>query len=316
MSRTSVVIVNYNGAADTAECLESLMKSQESTLLVVVDNASTTDGVEYAVAPYHDVKLICSPTNLGFGRGNNLGIGWALSHTGCEFIFLLNNDATVKPDTLIELQDVLDHHPEAGMAAPRIVMAEEPDILWYGGGEVDWRKGAARVPGYLEPANADTAMSARDVSFASGCAMLIRRSVLEQVGGFDPRFFMYEEDLDLCLRVQEWGWTIRYVPEAVVLHKVQGSQRKEGEGFLPIQHPRNPRLPFLMRHITKNRLLTMAAHARGSNAVRFWSFFPLFWTAKCLQFALHRRWDAIYAVARGVAEFWSARGEASTKFDA
>lgn len=305
MSRTAVVIVNYNGAEDTAQCVESLLESRELPALVVVDNASTVGGVEEAVASYTAVKLIHSPENLGFGCGNNMGIKWVLSDTDCEFIFLLNNDAMVESDTILMLEAALDEHPGAGVATPRIVMAEEPDVLWYGGGEVDWRKGSARVPGYLGLADASLALSARDVSFASGCAMLIRRSVLEKVGGFDPRFFMYEEDLDLCLRVQEMGWTIRYVPDALVLHKVQGTQRGQGEGFLPLQHPRNPQLPFLMRHITKNRLLTMTAHAKGSNAFRFWSSFPFFWAAKCLQFALHGRWDAVYAVVRGIVEFWS-----------
>ena len=313
MSRTVVIVVNYNNDQDTTQCVNSLQNSQKRPVVVAVDNASTIGDIEAAVGTYPDSKLIYSPTNLGFGRGNNLGIRWALSHTDCEFIFLLNNDAMVEPDTITKLETALDDHPEAGVASPRIVMAEEPDMLWYGGGEVAWRKGSARVPGYLGPADATLALSARNVSFASGCAMLVRRSVLQEAGGFDPRFFMYEEDLELCLRVQEMGWTIRYVPEALVLHKVQGTQRKRGEGFLPLQHPHNPQLPFLMRHITKNRLLTMTAHARGRDAVRFWTFFPAFWAAKCLQFALHGRWDAVYAVAKGVVEFWSNRGKPANR---
>ncbi len=303
MSRTVVVVVNYNGAEDTAQCVESLLSSSERPVLVVVDNASDMGGLEEAVAPYPKAKLICSPTNLGFGRGNNLGMRWALSHTDCEFIFLLNNDAMVQPTTLRELQDALASHPEAGIVAPRIVMAEESDVLWYGGGEVDWRKGAAKVPGYRGPANADTAMSARDVSFASGCAMLIRRSVLEQAGGFDPRFFMYEEDLELCLRVQEHGWTIKYVPDAVVLHKGQGSGRAQGEAFVPLWSPKNPRLPFYMFHLTKNRLLNMTTHARGVHALQFGTVFPVVWLLKCIQFLFHGRLDGVHAVLAGVREF-------------
>lgn len=315
MSRTTVIVVNYNGAEDTAQCVGSLLDLRERPALVVVDNASTEGGVEAAVSPYSEAELIRSPSNLGFGRGNNLGIEWALDNTACEFVLLLNNDATVGPETIEKLEAALDAHPTAGISAPRIVMAEAPGTLWYGGGEVNWWKGGARAPGFLGPADAELASRARNVSFASGCAMLIRRSVLEETGGFDPRFFMYVEDLELCLRIQECGWGIRYVPEALVIHEGQGAQRGKGESFLPLQHPRNPRLAFLMRHLTKNRLLTMSAHSRSWSRVKFWSFFPIFWSAKCLQLALHGRWDAVYAVAVGVAEFWSSRRKSPTTKD-
>lgn len=298
--------MNYNGAADVARCADSLLKVEDTPPLVVVDNASTTDGLDVAVADYPDVEVIYSSTNLGFGRGNNLGLRWALTHTDCEFALLLNNDAMVEPDTISRLEATLDAHPRAGMAAPRIVLAERPDVLWYGGGEIDWRKGSPGVPGYLGPADARPALTGKDVTFASGCAMLIRRSVLETVGGFDPRLFMYQEDLELCLRVQRSGWTIRYAPEALVLHRAQGSNRKTGEAFTPILAPENPRLPFYAMHVTKGRLLSMYVHARGTNALRFAAGFPAFFLYKCLQFVRHRRWDGIRAMLAGARQFVAA----------
>jgi len=302
MSRTAVIVVNTNGAADTARCAYSLSRVRQHPPLVVVDNASSTGGLEEAVAGYPKTKLLYSPVNLGFGRANNLGVRWAFSHTDCEFIFLLNNDAMVGPDTIARLENTLDDHPGAGVAAPRIVLAEQPDALWYGGGEVDWRKGAPTVPGYLGPADADLALAPRNVTFASGCAMMIRRSVLEKVGGFDPRLFLYTEDLELCLRIREAGWTIRYDPEALVLHKGQSWARKEGEAFTPILSPRNPRLPFYAFHVTKGRLLSMFVHARRSNALQFAWGFPAFCSLKCLQFALLGRWDAVRSLVLGAWE--------------
>ncbi len=297
-----MVVVNYNGAEDTRECAESLLGSNSPPRLVVVDNASSEGGVEEAVAGYPDVETIHSPNNLGFGRGNNLGIRRALSDPECEFVFLLNNDAMIEPDTIEKLEANLDDHPEAGMAAPRIVLAEHPEILWCASGGVDWRKGVARVPGYLGPADSKDALTSKDVGFASGCAMMVRRSVLEEVGGFDPRFFMYEEDLELCLRIQSKGWIIRYVPEALVRHKGQGSVRKKGESFVDIDSALNPSYPFYLYHRTKNRLLTASIHARGADAARFLTFYPAVLALTCARAARHRRWDGIRAVFSGLRD--------------
>ncbi len=301
MNRTSVIIVNYNGAEDTWKCLASLSNVGPAPDLFVVDNASTEGGVEEAVAGYPGVELIRSATNVGFGRGNNLGIRRALSETDCEFVFLLNNDATVEPRTIRRLEDALDEHPEAGVAAPRIVLTEDTGVLWYGGGEVDWRKGGVKSPGYMGSADSEDALREREVGFASGCAMLIRRSVLEQAGGFDPRLFMYEEDLELGLRIRRSGWSIRYAPRALVLHKVGGTQRRDS-GYVPELSPQNPRLPFHAFHRIKNRLLVMYLHARGGNALRFAVFFPVFLAYKCSGYALRGRWDGIRAVLSGLRE--------------
>jgi GT2 family glycosyltransferase len=299
-----VIVVNYNSAPDLALCVRALLKSREPPLLLVVDNASSEGGLEETIAGYPEARLIRSPENLGFGRGNNLGLRWALSNTGCEFFFLLNNDATVEPDAIEKLEAVMDAYPEAGMAAPRITLSQSPDTLWYGGGHVDWRKGSPAVPGYLGPSDSTLALRGRNVTFASGCAVMIRRSVLEQVGGFDPRLFMYQEDLELCLRVQRAGWTIRYVPEAIVRHKGQGSERKdEGEPFISILSPKSPRLAFYAFHVTKGRLLSMFLHARGMNAVRFLAWFPPYLLYKSLQYARYARYDGIRAVFGGARAF-------------
>lgn len=296
-------MVNYNSAPDLERCARSLLRSRERPLLVVVDNASLEGGLEEAIAGYPEVRVIRSAENLGFGRGNNLGIRWVLRNTACEFVFLLNNDATVEPDTIVKLEEAMDAHPEAGICAPRIALSEDPGRLWYGGAYVDWRKGAPAIPGYLGPADAALALTPRDVTFASGCAMMVRRSALERIGGFDPRLFMYQEDLELCLRTQRAGWSIRYVPEALVLHKGQGADRgKEGETFTPLLSPKNPRLPFYALHLTKGRLLTAFVHARGADALRFLVWFPAYSLYKCSQYAFRGRWDGIRAMSLGGRE--------------
>lgn len=296
--KTCVVTVNYKGAEDTAACVASLRESSVPVSIVVVDNTPNDLALEGALSPYPDIKLIRAPENLGFGRGNNLGIDWALANIDCEFIFILNNDAMVEADTMQRLEWAMDAHPDAGILAPRIVLAEDPNVLWYGGGEVDWRRGGGIVPGVLGASTAPLAMQSRCITFASGCAMLIRREVLDKIGGFDDRYFMYEEDLEFGLRAQKASYSIWYEPLALVRHIGQGSMRKGGT-FIGLWSPANPRLPFYVYHIVRNRLLTMYLHARNIQRLKFTIGFPMLIMIKLMQFIHHRRWDGVKAIFQG-----------------
>lgn len=300
--RVHAITINYHGAQNTAGCLASLNTSVAPIDLLVVDNTPNDPELVEVLKSHPTVKLLLSKDNVGFGRGNNMGIHWALTHTNCEVIFLLNNDAFIEPNTIANLKKSMDEHPDAAIVVPRIVHAEDPTKLWYGGGEVDWRRGSARVPGVPGSSESKIAMLPRYVTFASGCAMMIRSEVLMQEGGFDPRFFMYEEDLELSLRFQERGWRIWYEPKAVVRHIGQGSQ-KNRNGFVGRFHHRNPNLAFLVFHCVKNQLLNMSMHARGKNRLIFLGGYPIFIALKTLQWALHNRIDAIRSLVMALIAY-------------
>jgi GT2 family glycosyltransferase len=296
--RTCVIAVNYKGAGDTAQCVALLKRSTALVTIVVIDNTPNDPELEVALSPYSDVILIRAPENLGFGGGNNLGINWALAQTDCEFIFILNNDATVEPDTIAKLEFALDDHPEAGIVTPRIVFMDKPDMLWYGGGEVSWLRGGGKTPGVFGACDAPLAMQAREVSFASGCAILLRRKLMQQLDGFDERFFMYEEDMELCLRTQKLGWKIRYEPSALVLHAVQSSSRGE-QGYVAPLSPLNKNLPFYAYHFVRNRLINMRLHANGYHRLVFVVGFSLWIIKYSGVFLLHQRWDGLTAMFKG-----------------
>jgi len=174
----------------------------------------------------------------------------------------------------------------------------------YGGGVVDWKRGSAYPWNYQ--GEVELTAAPHPVSFASGCALMLRRKAVKTVGGFDPRFFMYEEDVDLSLRLLEAGFPLIYVPAAIVLHRVQGSTRKHGDIFR-LDSPDNPRLDYLVYYLIRNRLFNMHKHARGVNRLRFLSFFPALWSYKLLNYARHGRYDAIRAVLRGFADYRKMR---------
>ena len=171
-SKICVITVSYKGATDTAACVRSLRASVVPVEIVVVDTTPNDPGLRAALEFAREVNLIRASENVGFGRGNNLGIEWALANTFCEFIFLLNNDAVIYPETIERLEAAMAVNPEVGIMTPRIAHLDNPEKLWYGGGEVDWRRASAYTPGFNQSASAPLAMSERDVTFATGCALL------------------------------------------------------------------------------------------------------------------------------------------------
>jgi GT2 family glycosyltransferase len=306
-SKTCVISVNYRGSADTAACVKSLRASTVPVEIVVVDTTPNDPDLQAALKLAGDVKLIRADANIGFGRGSNLGIEWALKRTSCEFIFLLNNDAVVFPDSIQHLEDAMAAWPAVGIAAPRIAFLDNPSTLWYGGGEIDWRRASAFTPGYRLDASSPLAMTERDVTFASGCALFVRRLAAIRLGGFDPRFFLYEEDTEFCLRASAEGVRIRYVPRSLILHRVQGSIRNGASDPSDFWSVDNARLPFYAFHVMRNRMLNVHLHARRWQWIIAMLCFPLMLVRRSVPFLIGRRIDAIVAMFYGTFDSWRVR---------
>jgi len=300
--KTCVICVSFRGSEDTAKCVGSLLDSVEPACIVVVDTTPNDPEIENALKFAPDTTLIRASGNLGYGNALNLGAEWALAHTSCEFFLFLNNDALVLSDSIGKLESAMNFNPEVGVAAPRIVCLHDASVLWYGGGEIDWRRASAYTPGFNAASDAPFAMTEREVTFASGCALFARRSALEQLGGFDPRFFMYEEDVELCLRARELGIRIRYIPQALVLHRVQGSSRGPAKDRSDFWSCENPNLAFYAFHVMRNRLLNVDSHARGRARFVALAFFPLLVLRRAIPFIFGGRLDAVVAMFRGILD--------------
>lgn len=301
--KTFIILVSFNNHDDTLRCLESIKNAGYGKSVIVVDNCSVVPGIDEIKRHYPETILIKNKENVGFGRANNIGIQWVVTRRSSDFIFLLNNDTTISKSTIPALENSLKDDMRAGVATPKIVLMDSPDILWYGGGDIDWKKGGARTPGYMGKSNTRLANKGRYVTFVSGCAMFFRTSLLKQLGGFDKRLFMYCEDVELCLRTIKAGWKIKYIPESIVLHRCQGSQRLVKQKIYPLLHPRNPKLDFFLYHTTKNRLLIIKEHANFTNLMLFLSFFPFQMTWKCFTYLLNRRFSALKSFIRAIRDF-------------
>jgi GT2 family glycosyltransferase len=204
-----VVIVNWNTADDVAACVESLRGATGGRLarVVVVDNAST-DGSAELLERCTDVHVVHATRNLGFAGGANLGA----QHTGSRLLLFLNPDARVLPETIAVAADFLDAHPEFGIVGPLLV-----------DGDGAWQPSAGRfnVLGHLV---LDTRLARRQprrsraVDWIHGAFLLISRDLFRRLGGFDERFFMYGEDMDLCARARAAGYRTAIVPQARAVH--------------------------------------------------------------------------------------------------
>lgn len=307
LKRTCVVIVSYRGAEDTALCLASLHSSKVSVEIVVIDTTPYDPDLPRVLENFPQVHLIQARENLGFGRGNNLGIRWALEQTGCEFLFLLNNDASIFPESIESLESYLQSHSDVSIVTPRIGYRDDPERLWYGGGDVDWRRASAFTPGFNGSVTAPSAMQERDVTFASGCALFMRRTAMELVRGFDPRFFMYEEDVEWCLRASAKGLKIRYLPSVLILHRAQGGSKSDDADRTDFWSVKNPKLSFYAFHVIRNRLFNLLLHARGRDRLTALLFFPAYLARRAGPFLLGGRPDAVLAMWRGAADFWRNR---------
>ena len=212
-----VVMLAWNHCDDTLACVASLLHSTYQPLRVMVcDNGSIDGTPEVVAAAFPQIEVLELGRNLGFAAGANVGLRQAL-RAGAEYVLLINNDTLVAASMVERL--VAAVAPDTGIVAPLIYYAAAPDTIWSAGAlrsrwtleQIHDLRGQ-RDPGARPPT------LARD--FVPGCAMLIPRAVLEAVGLFDERFFMYYEDSDLCLRIRRAGYRISLVPSAQMWHRV------------------------------------------------------------------------------------------------
>jgi GT2 family glycosyltransferase len=227
MLEVSIIIVNYQSREKVFSCLRSIYASDISDLqieVIVVDNNSGDGiGLELSVK-YPQAKFIQNSRNSGMGSGNNLGIRRASAK---DYILILNPDTELRPDALKKMADYLEAHAEAGLVGPKLVYPNGtlqqsyfrfPSLLMPLFRRTFFGKFAKDYLDYYLLKNFDNTQVA-EVDWIMGSCLMIRKNVLDDVGLFDERFFMYFEDTDLCRRIKQAGWKIIYFPFAEATHQ-------------------------------------------------------------------------------------------------
>jgi len=232
----TVSIVSYNTSEPLRNCLASLQARRdegEVTLdVVVADNASTDDSVAMVRREFPWVRVVETGGNIGYGRANNTGLAGATT----RYVFVINSDTVVEPGALKVMRDFMDENPKIGCVGAQLILsdgstqtscARDPSLL-----AVFWEQTYLdkllpnnRITGNYLMTNWDY-KDRREVEQVCGACLFVRREAYEQIGGFDPAYFMYFEDTDFCIRLRRAGWPIHFVPEARILHLLGASSAK------------------------------------------------------------------------------------------
>ena len=245
--KITIIILNWNGAKDTIECINSIENIKNVSYdILVVDNGSEQDDYLELKNKFPEIKLIRSEKNLGFTGGNNLGIEYAMN-SNPDYFLLLNNDTTVESDFIDYLLGVFDKYKNAGIAAPRINYYNEPKKIWSEGGKISRFRGSGFA--YSERYEKKIETEYKSVTFISGCCMLIKREVIDKIGLFDINYFLYVEDTDLCKRTLDAGYKIYVAYKSKIYHKVSNSTKGNLSG-LPLYYVTRNRLYFSKKNFS------------------------------------------------------------------
>jgi GT2 family glycosyltransferase len=235
----SIVIATLRGGPDLEACLDSIRSQAYGKLeVIVIDNGSADAELAGIPARFAQVRVLRNEENLGFVGANNQGIA---ASTG-EFIFLLNDDTVLEPGALDRLVQALVEHPSWAVAQAKLVRMDDPGLLDTAGSFLT-ATGFLVHRGSGEPEEAFG--EADEIFAAKGAALIIRSDALRVVGTFDPDFFAYFEETDLCWRLWLAGWRVGFAPAARVRHKLGATA-----GGLPSE--------FVQFHSFKNRICTLA----------------------------------------------------------
>jgi hypothetical protein len=288
------VILNTNRRTDTLACLASLAESDYANLSVLVlDNASADGSAEAIATDFPAVQVLPLKKNLGYAGNNNVGIAAALAQ-GADWVFVLNEDTVQAPDCISRLVALGESDPQIGIVGPLVYHFDEPAVIQSAGGRLG-RYWKSVHTGHNDPDENHSLLAApRPVDFISGCAILVRRSLVEQAGALDERFFYYWEETEWCLRARRNGWQVMFEPRARLWHK--GVQR---------DYQPNPSVTY---YNTRNQLMLLAKHraplsvwlvawAEMGRTLTSWTVKPR-WRAM----RLHRD-----AMAQGVVDFLRKR---------
>lgn len=252
-----MVMLTWNQREMTLVGLASVLALEYPNLRVVlVDNGSSDGTIDAVRARYPTVTCLPMPTNLGFCAANNRGAEWLRQHLDPDYLLFVNNDIEVAPTMLSRLVEFMQDHPQCGATGPLTYYHEAPQTIWGAGGRIYadlcWFPPIMRDrpdPGLHRP---------RQVDWVHGCALMVRKEVVERVGLFDERFFIYHDEVDWCLRMKRAGFEVWLIPEAKMWHKVTQAVGLHS--------------PMMIYYTARNKLLFWWKHGHVADLGKFSAF--------------------------------------------
>ena len=296
MNRVAIVILNWNGADMMRRFLPSVVQHSPEADIVVVDNGSTDDSLQWLEHEMPQVRRVVLDQNYGFADGYHRG----LKEVEAEYYLLLNSDVEVREGWLQPMLTYMDAHPEVAACQPKLLCQWAPEMFEYAGasgGYIDalgypYCRGRVFATVEKDEGQYDDVVP---VLWATGAALMIRSADYWEVGGLDGRFFAHQEEIDLCWRLRSRGRGVVVVPQSVAYHL--------GGGTLPKGNPRKDYLNFrnnmllLYKNLPEDRL-------RPVMRWRFWLD-----ALASVQFLLKGQWGSFLAVWRARRDFLRLRSQ-------
>lgn len=255
-----IIIVNYNGLADTVECVESLKKCRYDNFeIIIVDNCSTDDSYDnlnYKYSSENNIYIIKSNINNGFATGNNLGIDLAKYHHA-NYCVLVNNDTIVDPDFLTPLVEFAEKANTPIILTGKILYYYDKKRIWYGGGFFDKYKGTGV---HLHGNELDDPQDdqIRSCNFICGCLLFMSLNVVDIIGPLPEEYFLYGEDTDYSLNALKHNIPMFYIPNSIIYHKVSASTKKLSN--------------FSYYYMLRNRFYVISKYEKGLYKISAYAF--------------------------------------------
>lgn len=293
MNKVAIVILNYNGKNFLEKFLPSVIQNSDDHAIVVADNASTDDSIEFMKAAYPDIRLIEMEKNTGFSQGYNI----ALRQIEAKYYILLNSDVEVTPDWVQPLVEFMDAHPLVAACQPKLKAFHNKTHFEYAGaagGFIDklgYPFCRGRIFDDVEPDQGQYNDN-KEVFWATGACMFVRSSLYWQLEGLDDDFFAHMEEIDLCWRFKNAGYQVYCVGTSEVYHV--------GGGTL---HKSNPRKTFLN---FRNNLVLLY---KNLPARKLWFILWLrFWLdgIALLRFLVKKQWGDAKAIVKAYWQFYTS----------
>jgi len=283
--KVSIVILNWNGRLYLKDCLSSVFsQSYPNYEVILVDNGSEDGSVDYVRDNFPNTKLIVNAANLGFSRGNNIGIRAAKG----KYIATLNNDTRVDRNWVQELVKVAEADEKVGSCQAKIVSFRDRRIIDAVGIRIN-KCGTPYQIGYGEKDEGQYE-NVSEVFGACACAALYRKEMLDHVGLFDEDFFTYYEDVDLAWRARLLGWRCVFVPTSLVYHIHSATGRRVSG--------------FTQYYLARNRFWLLKKHAtwRQFACSLLWFLFTDFWFTSGVQLIYHRSMKDLLSFYKGIRD--------------
>ena len=281
-STISIIIINYNGKRFLKDCLESIQASEASGAeVIIVDNASTDGSGEYLRGEFPSVKVMELDRNYGFAEANNRGAE-AASGT---FLLFLNNDTVVTRGWLLALIEAMSSEPEVGAAGSKLLLYNQPGKVNSAGANIVFNGGGYDIGFMDEDSQKYNVRGPRGAVCAA--SMMVRKIEFLSLGGFDPLYFMYFEDVDLCWRYWLSGYKVLYIPQSVVYHRFGGTTGNSRY------------VPLRVFYGTRNALFNILKNYELRSVILPLIFSFLYHGVKFLGFIVTLRFKSALALLRG-----------------